>query len=106
MSPRQPFRCEGLAKWLTLNGLSLGSLTGTDWRALDAAAHIIELYAVSGDEEALTAFRSVVLCMQPTTREFAFHAIAQCLDWSDREVIWHRAGLPPLAAWTRCKGER
>ncbi|MDB4916376.1 MAG: hypothetical protein JWM95_4020 [Gemmatimonadetes bacterium] len=84
-------------RWLKFNLGSLGALTGTDQRALSAAAHIIELYAVSRDAHALVAFQHVVLAMQPKTREFAYHAIAHSMEWDDRLRVWVRAGLPDIA---------
>jgi hypothetical protein len=100
MSARRKASCDELLKWFkdnpNLPGLSLGALTGTDHRALAAAVHLLELYAGGGNTNTLDAFRIVVNQMQPSTRVFAFHAIAFLLDWSDRSRIWHEAGLFPL----------
>ena len=105
--------CEQIMTWLRLNlGVgALGALTGTDAKALTAAVHIMELYAYAGDESLLDAFRVVVLQMQPTTREFAYHTIAQVLNWSDRARLWSLAGLDDpilghdVPKW-RCAGDR
>lgn len=79
--------------WLKDNGLSLGVLTGTDSRALDAAVHIIELYSLDNDLSILDAFGAIVRRMQPTARYLAYHAIACIMDWSDRRRLWDLAGL-------------
>jgi hypothetical protein len=97
-----------LLKWLKFNGLSLGALTGTDSKALDAAAHILELHCYGGNGSELEAFRLVVLHMQPSTRYLAYHAIANVMDWHNREEVWERAGLPeiPRERLGRCRGDR
>lgn len=94
MNRRPKPACAALPIWLRENGFNLGALTGTDAKALAAAIHIIELYAYTGDEGLLHAFGVVVLQMQPTTRRFAYHAIAHVMDWPDRARLWRRAGLP------------
>lgn len=106
-NPRIKPHCEGLYKWLKLNlgRHALAPLTGTDMKALDAAVHIVHLYAYTGDREVLDAFRIVVERMQPSTRELAFHAIAYLRDWPDRPIMWAAAGLPLPAAVRRCAGE-
>lgn len=92
--------------WLGFNMGSTGALTGTDHRALKAAVAILELYAYDGDESLLgNAFGAVVRRMQPTTREFAYHAIAAVLDWNDRAKLWEKAGLTPILKPMRCKAE-
>lgn len=97
-----------LQKWLRANlgPRCLTPLTSTDCRALNAAAAIVELYAydIYNDEGALLAFRTVVLRMQPSTRSFAYHAIAKVMDWDDRARVWHLAKLPAVSA-VRCKHE-
>lgn len=88
-----------IAKWLRANGLNLGALTGQDWPALRASAEILAYYARSDSEaepHLLSAFRSVVMVMQPHCRRFAYHAIAAAMDWHARPIIWTRAGLPPF----------
>lgn len=88
---------------------ALAPLTGPDKQALAAAAHILALHAVCGwDEErlALSAFRDVVLCMQPSSREFAYQAIACFSEWDQRDDLWLDAGLPWIDNPRRCKGER
>lgn len=79
---------------------NLGALTGTDRRALAAAVHIIELFAVvevSHEDAILEAFHNVVMCMQPSTRDFAYHAIAQVTEWEWREKLWERSGLASVS---------
>lgn len=94
-----------LEDWMGFNLGSTGALTGTDWRALRAAVAIIELYAYDGSADVLPAFRAVVLRMQETTREYAYHAIAMVIDWKDRQILWDRAELPPIAFPLVCKAE-
>lgn len=100
--------CKGLLKWLASNlgRESLGALTGTDTKALAAAAHILELHNYGGGPDVLDAFRIVVLHMQPQTREFAYHAVAHFGEWDARAVVWYRAGLPTLERISRCRGDR
>lgn len=90
--------CQNLLPWLRANlgQRCLAPLTGTDARALAAAVHIIELYAYHGDIHVLTAFGHIVRCMQPSTQELAFHAIAHVMDWSDRKHLWLLASLEPF----------
>lgn len=85
-----------LVKWLKLNlpRHMFGALTGTDWRSLEAAAHILECYTYSGDPELLVAFRIVVERMQESTRQFAYHAPAHFGEWHHRQLVWTLAGLP------------
>jgi len=98
--------CVTIRAWLkeNLGKDCLGVLTGTDSRALNAAMHIIELFAVHSEPAVLRAFAIVVGEMQPTARHLAYHAIAHALDWSDRERIWQRANLGDLPA-SRCAYE-
>lgn len=98
--------CAALLTWLRLNlgRGALAPLTGTDAKALAAAAHIVVLYAYDRDDATLAAFRAVVLRMQPSTRELAYHAIAHVMDWDDRARVWARAGLGPIRVH-RCEGE-
>jgi len=94
--PKPP--CVTLYPWLKANlgPLCLSPLTGTDARALSAAVQIIDLYSYCHDPAVLEAFGKVVECMQSTTQELAYHAIAHVLDWGDRERLWALAGLEPL----------
>lgn len=108
---RNKATCDYLFAWLRANlgRDALAALTGTDTRALAAAAHILELDAVCGwpnQRLALDAFRDVVLCMQPATRELAYHAIACFGEWHDQARLWSAAGLPSIELTLRCKGER
>jgi hypothetical protein len=97
MSAHAKSDCDQLLTWLRLNlgRRALGALTGTDSKALAAAVHLIRLYAYNGHQPVLEAFRLVVLEMQPSTRQFAFHAIAYVADWDTRFTWWALAGLPP-----------
>lgn len=95
MTPK-PY-CQTLRTWLksNLGKDCLGPLTGTDYRALNCAVHLIDLWSQCRDygSEVLQAYGIVVLQMQPTTRGLAYHAIAHVLDWPDRETVWNAAGL-------------
>lgn len=85
--------------WLKVNGFHLGGLTGQDLPALRAAAEILACYSKSdsaAEPQLLTAFRCVVIVMQPSMRHLAYHAIAFAMDWGARPKIWQIAGLPPL----------
>ncbi len=99
--------CQSLRPWLEAN-LAKGCcapLTGTDARALDAAVHIAELYSYHREPAVLEAFGIIVRCMQDTTQELAYHAIAHVMDWSDRSRLWHDAGLALSATPRRCQAE-
>lgn len=89
-------KCSTLLPWLKANlgKHCLGPLTGTDAKALAAAVQTIELYAYHSEPEILGAFARIVRCMQPSTWELAYHAIAHVMDWTDRSRIWIAAGLP------------
>lgn len=92
--------------WLGFNLGTTAPLTGTGHRALKAAVAILELYAYDSDESLLQdAFGAVCRRMQPTTVEYAYHAIAAVLDWNDRAKIWQKAGLTPIAKPMLCKAE-
>lgn len=85
----------------------LAPLTGTDYRALMAAAHLMEAYSGDGHPCYLEAFRLTVQRMQPKCWYFAYHTIAKALDWGDRMDLWMKAGLPtePLENTPRCEFE-
>lgn len=93
-----------LFPWLrsNLGKHCLAPLTGTDARALLAAVQVIDLYSVHREKDVLGAFGILVLCMQPSTRELAFHAIAHVVEWSDRAPIWRDAGLTLPTDLRRC----
>lgn len=95
---------ERIEEWFAFN-LGTGALTGTDWKALRAVTAILELYAYDGHPSLLPAFRAVVLRMQDTTREYAYHAIAMVLDWHNRAQLWAQAELPPILKPMKCKAE-
>ncbi len=108
MSPRPKADCDECVYTFLRGNLgrsALGALTGTDSKALAAAVHILRLYAYNGHAGALEAFRLVVLEMQPTTREFAYHAIAWVSEWHNRDLWWARAGLPALERVSTCEME-
>jgi hypothetical protein len=96
-----------IVPWLRANlgPACLAPLTTTDFKALRAAVEILELYAYDRNPAVLEAFRLVVLRMQESSRQFAYHAIAHVLDWSERPKVWEAAGLPPLTDIRRCKHE-
>lgn len=99
-----------LLEWLAANlgDESLAPLTGTDTSALRAAWAVIVLWNRDdgdGCDELLTAFAICVGRMQPHTRQLAFHAIAQVMNWADRSKVWARAGLPEVVRPWRCKHE-
>lgn len=99
---KQP--CQAIREFLTgnLGKRCMGGLTGTDWRALTAAVHIIELYTVHRDPAVLQAFGLIVGQMQRSMQELAYHAIAAGLNWEDREPLWAEAGLEPFARVSVC----
>ncbi len=67
---------------------------------------IIELYSYAPEESLLMAFAAVVLQMQPPCRQFAYHAIAHVMDWSNRSEIWHAAELEGEGEFSwLCAGE-
>ncbi|RYD39781.1 MAG: hypothetical protein EOP85_15380 [Verrucomicrobiaceae bacterium] len=104
---RQPVS-KTIRPWLreNLGRTCLAPLTGTDHAALDAAVHLLELYARDrGDTSPLTAFRIAVMRMQPTCHRYAFHAIAHVLDWKDRGIIWSYLELPLPQYIGLCKYE-
>lgn len=80
-------------------------LTGTDWRALAAATHVVELYSYCPNDQTARAFGDCVRQMQRSTRRLAYHAIAHVMDWSDRPTLWSRAGLESIPEAGRCSYE-
>ena len=99
-----------LRKWLKANlgPRCLAPLTSQDALALDTAIAAIQLYNYCDahcEGLALQAFRNAVHCMQKSTQELAFHAIAYSMDWPDRARIWHLVGLTPIANLRRCTEE-
>jgi hypothetical protein len=67
---------------------SIGALTGTDFRALDAFVACLTLYRHTGERRILEAARVVLEEMQESTRWIARELIAFVLDWGDRERLW------------------
>lgn len=104
---REKQKCESLFPWLKANlgPRCLAPLTGTDTRSLRAAVQIIEAYAFDRDPSLIEAFGLVVRRMQPSTQEFAYHAIAHVMEWSDRTPIWVQAGLPVGLSPRKCAFE-
>lgn len=100
--PTPKAECLDLRRWLVANlgKEALGALTGTDAKALDAAVHIVELYAYDQSPRVAHAFGLVVARMQPSTRYLAFHSIAKIMEWDTRLELWTLANLPPLPAGT------
>jgi hypothetical protein len=92
--------CETVMPWLKANlgKHCLAPLTGTDFRALQAAVQIIELSAYDDSPEVIEAFAKIVRRMQPKCQGLAYYAIAYVLDWGDRSRIWRQAGLPERKA--------
>lgn len=87
-----------LRPWLkhNLGKTCLAGLTSVDSQALDAAVHLVSLYAYCMSASVLQAFRLTVLQMQPSQQQLAYHAIAHVVNWDDRQRYWEQAGLPPL----------
>jgi len=76
---------------------SLGALTGQDTRALQAFAHLVELYAVSdttGRHYAIQAMRATVQASQPSVWSLFKKCIPHVLDWSDEERLWLELEVP------------
>ena len=108
MSTKQKLPAETVSKWLRdqLGKHCLGGLTGQDWKALQAAAQIIHLYAYDGNKNVLQAFALVVSRMQRSQQELAYHAIAHVLDWPERDRIWlSLPALEPIASPRVCAWE-
>lgn len=100
---------ETVFDWLAENGFTrLGGMTGQDYPALKAAAHVIELWSCAdsnGRRYAAAAFGAIVRTIQPQYRCLAYHAIAHVCDWSDRDQLWVAAGLEPLSNPGVCSWE-
>lgn len=96
--PQNQTKAQTLPRWLkdNLGPKSLAPLTGTDMRCLLAAVMIIELYSYCTQPEILQAFVQVLQPMQRKCHRFAYHAIAHCMNWEDRERLWTMAGLAPI----------
>jgi hypothetical protein len=87
---------------------ALGAMTTADWHALMAAVQIVELWQFADEDPARelpNAFAACVRCMQASTQEFAFHAIAHVADWHTREEFWNLAGLPAITRRMVCAFE-
>lgn len=98
--------CNSLRAWFeeNLGADCMAPITGTDGKALRAAAHILELYAYTRNDTLITsAFKTIVSHIQERLRYFAYHLIAKELDWQDRERIWVKAGLVSFRGWPGCK---
>jgi hypothetical protein len=98
--------CETVFPWLRTNlgKHALAGLTGTDYKALRAAAQIVELWACGGNaEDCFRAFGAVVRQMQGCTRFAAFYCVAHVANWGDCLLFWSRAGLPAIRGLPRCQ---
>ena len=86
-----------ILKWLQAN---LGKhctapLTSTDCYALVTSVNLCNLINYSSaPAELFAAYGAIVRQMQSHTRGLAYHAIACELDWSHRNMIWGKSGLP------------
>lgn len=100
MSTKPKPVCETVMPWLRANlgKRCLAPLTGCDWRALKAAAQIIDLYCYCPNPAVAQSFGLVVSQMQEATRELAYHAVAHVMNWEDRSRLWIEAGLEPISA--------
>lgn len=97
-----------ILKWLRANlgNRCLGVLTITDTHALMASVALTPLISWSGAPSGLfTAYREIVMEMQPQSRYLAYHAIACELDWGHRALIWLHAGLEDQIPEGKCKFE-
>jgi hypothetical protein len=95
-------------KWLRDNGHKLGGLTSQDARALLASVQIVPLWGPyeRNAEQIAAAWGACVREMQPSTRQFAFHAVAHVANWDDRFKLWRAAGFDELPSpCYRCKFE-
>lgn len=109
MSAPKPV-CQTVLPWLkeNLGKGCLAPLTGQDSKALAAAVQIVAFYSYcdSCAEQAVAeAFGRIVGCMQPQTQELAYHAVAHVMEWSTRDELWLRAGLPFLKSVRVCDYE-
>jgi hypothetical protein len=105
MSTRTKPLSQTIFPWLknNLGPRCLAPLSGQDWKALQAAVHLADLWGNSDDRRAAAmAFRLAVEQMQPSTRQLAYHAIAHPLDWSHRAELWAQAGLEELITIRIC----
>lgn len=96
-----------LRPWLKANlgKTCLAGLTSVDSHALDAAVHLVSLYAYNMKPAVLEAFKLTVMQMQPYLRQLAYHAIAHIVNWDDRARYWADAGLPALEHVWVCNWE-
>ncbi len=96
--------------WLrsNLGPKCLGCLTGYSARALRACVELIAAYNACDsimESNLLVAFRTIASTMHRPERELVYHAIAHQMNWSDRDRIWHLAGLEPLGRVSICAHE-
>ena len=101
-------KCVTVMPWLKaqFGKTCLAPLTTTDALALAAAVQCAELWAWTGGKPtAATAFGDVVVLMQEKTRYLAYHVVAHCAEWTDRERLWQASGMPPLARVGVCAYE-
>jgi hypothetical protein len=109
MSSSAPF-AKTVFPWLrdNLGRSAMAALTSTDQRALEAAIQIVALWQFADEGPARdlpNAFGACVRCMQRSTQEFAFHAIAHVAEWNTRQQLWNLAGLPSIQIRMKCAFE-
>lgn len=101
MSARNSRICEQIRKWLDHHAPgATAALTGQDSRALQAFAHLLELYAVADDagrRAAVPAMAHTVLAMQRKCWPAAKRLIPMVLDWGDEEPLWSAITARSLA---------
>lgn len=88
-----PPPCRAGIQWLRVKygKGNLAALTGQDGYALEAAIHVLDLYARSdahGKRSAITALGALVAAMQPGCRTFVRDAIPYVLDYGDVDKLW------------------
>jgi len=84
-----------ILRWLRDNGQNCGAMTSSDAVALVCSVNLSNLISYpAAPPDLFTAYKTIVLSMQPHTRSLAFHAIAAELDWGHRDMIWSQCGLP------------
>lgn len=93
MSRREAPVCERATKWLAggFGGGVLAALTGQDYRALCAVAHLLDLWSIgdrAGAGRAIQAIAATTLAMQPHTRRLARELIAFVRDDRVVERVW------------------
>lgn len=81
---------------------SLAALTGQDFRAMNAFAATLKLYACSDDDgqrAAVVAMRALLSAVQPSVLWIARELIPFVLEWHDRERFWPLIEPPETPPW-------